>query len=81
MVEEVMDHMDMPSYPKTTSTGVAHFIHLNKPLFELLATKTQVYEASTQIMSKVCIAYALLVHIINCNNRFNFHIQKRISIL
>ncbi|KAH8585952.1 hypothetical protein B0O99DRAFT_602886 [Bisporella sp. PMI_857] len=53
IVKEVIDHIDMPSYPKTTSTGVAHFIHLNKPLFELLATKTQVYKTSTQIMSKI----------------------------
>lgn len=52
-VEEAIDHLDVPSYPKTSEKGVAHFIHLKSPLNVERKSKKEVAEIMTRFMSKV----------------------------
>jgi hypothetical protein len=56
-VDNVYDHFDIPSYPKTSATGVAHFVHFPSPLIQDGDSKTEVHKAMSRQMSKVCSAY------------------------
>jgi hypothetical protein len=57
-VDSVYDHFDIPSYPKTSATGIAHFVHFQSPLIQEGASKAEVNKAMNRQMSKVCCAYA-----------------------
>ena len=71
-VDSVYDHFDVPSYPKTSATGVAHFIHFPSPLIQEGDSKSEVHKAMTRQMSKVCTAYAgYMLHL--TFYRFNSH--------
>ena len=53
-MNDVYDHYDVSSYPKTSSTGVAYFIHFLSPLIQEGDTKLEVQKAINRQMLKVC---------------------------
>ena len=58
-VNTVYDHFDIPSYPQTSATGIAHFVHFRSPLIQNGASKAEARKAVDRQISKVCYAYAM----------------------
>ena len=50
----------MPAYPRTSITGIAHFIHGVTPCINESQSSLKIQQAITREMSEVCIAYAVL---------------------
>jgi hypothetical protein len=71
-VDNVYDHFDVPNYPKTSATSVAHFVHFPSPLIQDGDSKVEVQKAINRQVSKVCAAYAGCMLNLTCY-RFNFH--------
>jgi hypothetical protein len=57
---EVFDHLDIPAYPKTSVTGVIHFVHFQKPLLGEDASLTEARDVIAKHMSKVRYAKPIL---------------------
>jgi len=58
-VNAVYDHFDIPSYPQTSVTGIAHFVHYRSPLIQNRASSAEARKAADRQISKVCCAYAM----------------------
>src|SRR5271166_2318362 len=78
-VDSVYDHFDVPSYPKTSVMGIAHFVHFPSPLIQEGALKPEVHKVMNRQMSKVCVAYAEYMPNLT-SYRFNSHSIVIISI-
>jgi hypothetical protein len=54
-INEVQDHITMPEYPHTSSSGILHFIHSKNPITNLEPTTKELSEAFTREISQVSI--------------------------
>lgn len=60
-IDQIYDHIDIPSYPKTSINGVGHFIHFETPIIQDSSTASEIYHIAKRQMSKVYSAYALYI--------------------
>ncbi len=61
LATEAIDHFDMPLYPKTSITGVIHFISHSTPLIQENSTINEVYKVAKAEISKACAEYMLCI--------------------
>jgi hypothetical protein len=53
---EIQEHLILPEYPDTDKNGILHIIHASKnPLENVEDTVTAVNQATSQLMSSVCL--------------------------
>ena len=71
-MNKIYDSLDIPSYPKTSEDGVAHFIHFDTPLVQEGCTSSDAYHLAKQQMSKASLVYTMYISGL-LYNRFNSH--------
>jgi hypothetical protein len=56
-IGQIYDHIDIPSYPKTSINGVGHFIHFETPIIQDSSTASEIYYIAKRQMSREYSAY------------------------